>query len=41
MDWIYLSQDRDNWVTPVNTVMNPRSPYGAGNFLTCGGGIRF
>jgi hypothetical protein len=23
MDWIYLAQDKDQWRTLVNTVMNP------------------
>jgi hypothetical protein len=22
MDWIYLTQDRDQWMTLVNTIMN-------------------
>jgi hypothetical protein len=26
MDWIYLAQDRDQWRTLVNTVMNLRVP---------------
>jgi hypothetical protein len=26
MDWIYLIQDRDQWRTLVNTVMNHRVP---------------
>jgi hypothetical protein len=33
MDWIDLVQDRNQWRTPVNTVMNLRVPYNAGNFL--------
>jgi hypothetical protein len=26
MDWIDLAQDRDQWRTLVNTVMNPQVP---------------
>jgi hypothetical protein len=26
MDWIDLAQDRDQWWTPVNTVMNLQVP---------------
>jgi hypothetical protein len=26
MDWFVLTQDRDQWWTVVNTVMNPRVP---------------
>jgi hypothetical protein len=26
MDWIHLAQDRDQWRTVVNTVMNLRVP---------------
>jgi hypothetical protein len=25
-EWIHLAQDRDQWLAPVNTVMNPRFP---------------
>jgi hypothetical protein len=34
MDWIYLAQDTDRWRALVNTTMNFRFPYNAGNFLT-------
>jgi hypothetical protein len=26
VDWMHLAQDRDQWKTPVNTVMNPWLP---------------
>jgi hypothetical protein len=26
MDWIYMAQDRDQWMTLVNTVMDLRVP---------------
>jgi hypothetical protein len=34
MDWIHLVQDREQWRTLVNTVMNIRVPYNFGNFLS-------
>jgi len=34
VDWIGLAQDRDGCRKLVNTVMNLRVPYNAGNFLT-------
>jgi hypothetical protein len=34
MDWIDLTQYRYGWRALVNTVMNLRLPYNAGNFLT-------
>jgi hypothetical protein len=33
MNWIDLVQIRDQWTALVNTVMNIRVPYNAGNFL--------
>jgi hypothetical protein len=34
VDWIHWAQDMDRWRALVNTVMNPRVPWNAGNFLT-------
>jgi hypothetical protein len=34
MDWIHWAQDRKSWRALVNTVMNLRFRYNAGNFLT-------
>jgi hypothetical protein len=34
LDWMHLAQDRDQWRSLVNTVMNLRVPQKAGNFLT-------
>lgn len=33
VDWIHLAQDSDKWLAPVNTAMNLRVPYKAGNPL--------
>jgi hypothetical protein len=33
-DWIYLSENRDQWMTVVNTVMNLQVPENAGKFLS-------
>jgi hypothetical protein len=34
MDWIDLTQDRDQWKALVNTAMNLRVPQNVWNFLT-------
>jgi hypothetical protein len=34
MDWIYVAQDRDQWRTLVNTVMNLRVAQNFGKFLS-------
>jgi hypothetical protein len=34
MDWIDMAEDRDQWRSLVNTVMNLRVPYTAGKFLS-------
>jgi hypothetical protein len=34
MDWIDVAQDRDQWRTLVETVMNLRVPQNAGKFLS-------
>jgi len=34
VDWIHLAHDRDQWRDLVNTVMNIRVSWNAGNFLT-------
>jgi hypothetical protein len=34
LDLIHLIQDREEQRTPVMTIMNPRDPCNAGNFLT-------
>jgi hypothetical protein len=34
MDWINQAQDRDQWMVLVNTAINLRVPYNAGEFLS-------
>ena len=34
LNWIDLAQDRGRWLAIVNTVMNVRVPYNAGDFLS-------
>jgi hypothetical protein len=34
VDWMHLTQDRDQWRGLVNMVMNIRVPYKVGKFLT-------
>jgi len=34
VDWLDPAQDREQWQTVVNTVMNIRVPKNTGNFLT-------
>jgi hypothetical protein len=34
VDWLHLDQDRDQWLAVMNTIMNVRVPYKAGNFFT-------
>jgi hypothetical protein len=41
VDWIHLSQDTDQWLVLVNTIMNLRIPYRASNFLTNSVAVRF
>jgi hypothetical protein len=33
VDWIHLTQDKDQWQAVVKRVMKLRVPYKAGNFL--------
>jgi hypothetical protein len=41
LNWIGLAQDRERWRALVNTVMNLRFPYNAGNFLSSLGRFSF
>jgi len=41
VDCTHLAQDKDQWWTSVNTVMNLRVPQKAGTFLTSRGTISF
>jgi hypothetical protein len=34
VDWVHLSQERDQWWALVNIVMNLQVPLKAGNFLS-------
>jgi len=34
VNWIHLAQDLGQWWALMNTVINLRVPYKAGNFLT-------
>jgi hypothetical protein len=34
IDWIYLAQDRDQWMPLANAGMNLRVPYNSGEFLS-------
>jgi hypothetical protein len=34
VDRVHVAQGRDKWLALMNTVMNLRVPYDAGNFLT-------